>query len=429
MANTCENVIAVIGLQEASEVFIRKFSIAAFGIDLDNLSPGDWGENATIDGTTWYGSLVEEYRRKGATNYYILYPSEPYTRMGTTTPCYYVETKWSTPIDELRKASQAFPSLTFHVAWWVGQDGPSGEYVVCNGEMLENIERRRSWYLFDPITHPIVSLLSAHLPLSLTQHAAARLEDAIDLVRGLKAVLDGERFLHSPYTPFSDVRDQVKTANVRAGLTSLLDSMATQVKQIDFSGVLLEEEELQHGLTALATKTARLMSDLEIDCLAPDPGEAVRFAILPGAVAILSDPFRAIVPVLHYTNALRETGRYARNADGSVPPSEWAVRYVCLLECQLSQIKRLPDDGQSPCDIDLVMTHAEGRPFQYEFNRASKTARWKQTPEVAKRVEKAAVEAANVFAARLASKAGINIVDGVSSWIDGTTKKDDRVTS
>jgi hypothetical protein len=58
MANICINTISAIGLQEAPETFARALSKALFGIDLDDLDPTKWGEDA--DGKTWYRHLVDE---------------------------------------------------------------------------------------------------------------------------------------------------------------------------------------------------------------------------------------------------------------------------------------------------------------------------------------------------------------------------------
>ena len=141
MANICKNTITVIGLQEAPETFINRLSKEMLGIDLDNPQLEWWGdENSGIDPTTWYRTMAEEYRNEGcyAARYGILYPYEPYDR---TAPRFYVETKWRTPIDELLKASKAFPLLTFHMEWLLLQDGPSSTFVIKNGEIMEGVVR------------------------------------------------------------------------------------------------------------------------------------------------------------------------------------------------------------------------------------------------------------------------------------------------
>jgi hypothetical protein len=93
--------------------------------------------------------------------------------------------------------------------------------------------------------------------------------------------------------------------------------------------------------------------------------------------------------VLVYTNADPTTGKYSKGADGHVPPIEQELGYVDLSGFNMKQIKKLPDEDQTPYDIDIIMTHAEGRAFGYEFNRASNKARWHQNPELVKEVEAA----------------------------------------
>ena len=92
--------------------------------------------------------------------------------------------------------------------------------------------------------------------------------------------------------------------------------------------------------------------------------------------------------VLVYTNADPTTGKYVKGQDGSVPPIEWELGYVDLSGFNLRQIKKLPDEDQTPYDIDIIMTKAD-RAFGYEFNRASSKARWLHNPELVKEVEAA----------------------------------------
>src|ERR1035437_8365143 len=126
MANVCKNTITIIGLQEAPEHFVKALSKAMFNVDLDNLDPTRWGDDASVDGATWYEHLVEEYRHEGsyASRFCILYREEPYVKFGITMLRFYVETKWETPIDKLCQVSKLFPDLTFHVDWWRLQDVP-----------------------------------------------------------------------------------------------------------------------------------------------------------------------------------------------------------------------------------------------------------------------------------------------------------------
>jgi hypothetical protein len=109
-------------------------------------------------------------------------------------------------------------------------------------------------------------------------------------------------------------------------------------------------------------------------CIAQDKDSSIHIAAL----------------VIVYKNADAVTGKYVKNADGTFAPIEWELGYVDLSGFNMKQIKKLPDEEQSPYDIDIIMTHAEGRAFGYEFNRASNKARWLHNPELVKEVEAAA---------------------------------------
>jgi hypothetical protein len=413
MANICKNTITIIGLQEAPETFVKALSKAMFGIDLDAMDPTEWGENQSVDGTTWYSILTDEFRREGvySARYGILNPKEPYSRLGVTAPRYYLETKWKPPIDEIFEASKTFPELTFHLDWWVLQDGPAGELVVKNGEVVEAVRRLGSWYLFDwPLLYPTVSLLPAHMPYTLAQRGALRIEDAIQTIDGLRRVLDDDRFKNSPHTPFSECRDSEKTEKLQAGLAALHDSLVDQAKRLDFKGVFLEERELTERHARVVEADEALMQSLGVEPLFPVHGKAVRFAILPFAVATISANCRAIVPVVHYLNADPISGTYKKQPDGSVPPIEWEIRYLCLTRTDIMRIKNLPDDDQTPFDIDITLAHSAWG-IGHEFRRVSKQARWKKDPELAKGADLMAAEMSDAFAAKLAGRPGVTILD------------------
>ena len=87
-------------------------------------------------------------------------------------------------------------------------------------------------------------------------------------------------------------RDQEQTEKARGGLAALLDSMVTQVRQLDFKGVLLGEAELRERMVQNAQVTEDLMKSLGLDHLVPGGQLAVRFAILPFTAAIIQDPHR-----------------------------------------------------------------------------------------------------------------------------------------
>jgi hypothetical protein len=97
-----------------------------------------------------------------------------------------------------------------------------------------------------------------------------------------------------------------------------------------------------------------------------------------------------IALVVRYTNADPVTGKYEKDANGVFPPVEVALQFVRLSQFNMRQIKKLPDEDSNPFKIDIVMTHAEGRAFGYEFNRKSNTPRWTLDPQVAAAVKTAA---------------------------------------
>jgi len=198
MANICETTISVVGLKEPPETFVKALSKAMFEIDLDDMDVEKWGCNKGEDGKfyqyihvpppsrlkdgfeyvdkpplyripftdgtvheyvdaahdewkqarrevdpkTWYARLVEEQD----IHLCILYPREPFVKCGFSVPRFYVETKWEPPFQQVNKASEAFPDLLFHVRWFIEQDGPSGEFVLKGGKLLERTESGASWY-------------------------------------------------------------------------------------------------------------------------------------------------------------------------------------------------------------------------------------------------------------------------------------------
>ena len=93
--------------------------------------------------------------------------------------------------------------------------------------------------------------------------------------------------------------------------------------------------------------------------------------------------------VVHYTNADPVTGKYEKNASGEFPPVEFEIGFVGLSGYNMRQIKKLPDEDSTPFKIDIVMTHADGRAFGYEFNRKSNVPRWTLDPEIAAKVKAA----------------------------------------
>jgi hypothetical protein len=242
MANVCETTIAVIGLNDAAEIFIKALSKAMFGVDLDNLKPKQWGEDENVDGKGWYNKLVDDYRQqRSSARYCILYPHEPYNKLGVTAPRFYVESKWGRPVKEIREASKSFPDLTFHLDWWVEQDGPSGELVIRNGDDIDELCRPASWYLFDnSVLYP---RLSAHLPYTLAQRASLRVQDAIQSINGLTVILNDSRFTESPY---ANERDPAALEQTKRALEDLLGYMKKSAERLSFEGVFLGIEPFRH---------------------------------------------------------------------------------------------------------------------------------------------------------------------------------------
>ena len=288
MANICETRISVVGLEESPETFVKALSKAMFDIDLDNMDLKQWGcaqdENGrffdveyakdsdlTVEAkkdcegkfqevitkrdpsddlasgikvlkeifpNTWYQELVKKFdlRRGSYGKLCVLYMLEPFVKCGVSAPRFYVETKSETPYDQLKKASKAFPDLLFHAEWWIEPDGPTGEYVLRGGRLREDTRSGASWYLFDKIEFPSMSLLPKYMDLTLAQRGAAAVDDAIELIKRLHFVVHHPGFTDSRYSPF---RDQEKTEQTQATLDALLAHMEEAAKTLTFEGVLL----------------------------------------------------------------------------------------------------------------------------------------------------------------------------------------------
>jgi len=223
MANICETIISVVGLKESPESFIEKLSHVMFKELWEDVA----GDHC------WYAEHVKkEYALS------VLYPRKPFVKCGVSVPCFYVETKWDSPYKQLKEASKAFPDLLFHAGWWIEPDGPTGEYVLRGGELREDTRSGASWYLFDKIKFPSMSLLPKHMDLTLAQRGAAAIDDAIQLVKELHSIIHSPVFVESRYSPF---RDQRKTEQTQATLDALLAHMEEAAKTLTFEGVFLPD--------------------------------------------------------------------------------------------------------------------------------------------------------------------------------------------
>jgi hypothetical protein len=221
VADICKNRISVVGLKESPEKFLKKLSKVMFDIDLDDRIPAD--KCASL------GVLVAD---------------TSFVKCGVAVPRFYVQTKWQPAYEEVRKASQAFPDLLFHVYYQISYDGPFGEFVVRGGRLLEHTESGPSWYLFDELRYPSMSLLPKYMDLTLAQRGAAAIDDAIEMVKRVNDVIQSNRFTNSPYHA---LRDKLKLEETTQTLVRLLCQMEQAAELLTFEGVLLPKEALDAG--------------------------------------------------------------------------------------------------------------------------------------------------------------------------------------
>ncbi|MFI5117165.1 MAG: hypothetical protein ACHP8B_10765 [Terriglobales bacterium] len=380
MANDCSNYLIVVGLEDQPAEFAKTLELAMYG--------------CVVPDGEYYSVRVVKGRHME----------------------FHFKTKWQPKLEALTALSEKRKGIPFLLEYSCWESGFRGQAVIQNGKVVEHTNRvgyDGPAYLFADLTHPLVDLFSRYLePRTLALQAAGRLQDAIRIVEGLKKTLEDDRFAGSRYRDYGDDEQLDRTL---AGLTAMLDTMVADAAGISFEGVLLEEPSVtDRNARAKVAKVNERMKGLGLDCLVPDRDKAARFAILPFRAATVGNPLRIIVPVLHYTNADPDTGKYRMVADGSAPPIEWEIRYVELSRFELEGVKNLPDEGQTEYDIDIVLTRPN-HTFNHELNRISSKARWKQTPELAEHVEKAAAEASDAFAAKLVGVAGVTIFDNFQS--------------
>jgi len=372
MANYVDNHLRVIGLQENTEDFAKALETQMYGHVVPHESGNFFVE--VVDG-------VFEY-----------------------------VTKREPRVDALIELSKKREDHVFLLSYGGFETQRNGAVVVRNGHEVESLNRLGYSGLFDDLEHPVIDIFAPYLrKRTLVQCADDFLQGAIGRVRRLIEIMEDARFKNSLSTPYSDVRDKKQTEKVRLGLTALAESMATQIGRLNFQGVLLEETELREGLIRNAKFAEELMTTLGLDYLVPDQESAVRFAILPFNAVVHKDPYLIILPVLHYVNADRITGKYTKDAGGSFPPIEWEVRYVGLWPSEVKQIRRLPDDNQTPFDIDVIMKAGDcvGR----EFYRASNVCRWMRNPELVAEVEQKAAEMSKALAEKAAARTDITLFD------------------
>lgn len=173
------------------------------------------------------------------------------------------------------------------------------------------------------------------------------------------------------------------------------------------------DETAQRGegaLKELVAEPEHFVNALGLDCLTVERAKRVRFSILPFKTATLANSCVVILPVVHYVNADPVTGRYDKNADGSLPPTEWEIRYLGLSRANVSEIENLLGQDLTPFNVDFVMS-SDGSSFGRQFHPINRKARWKLNPELAAEVEKAAIEASNVFETKLFGQPGMTIFE------------------
>ncbi len=160
---------------------------------------------------------------------------------GVSVPRFKVETKWKPPYQQLLKASEAFPDLTFSLDFWIEQDGPSGEIIIRGGTKIEADQTPESWYLFDQIDYPRLPLLCRNMPMTLAQRGQAAIETARDFVERVHRVLHDRRFTGSRYDGY---RDPKVVSEATKAIDALLAHCETAAKALTFKGVFLSDDDV-----------------------------------------------------------------------------------------------------------------------------------------------------------------------------------------
>jgi hypothetical protein len=149
----------------------------------------------------------------------------------------------------------------------------------------------------------------------------------------------------------------------------------------------------------------QVVADLGVNPVRSSPGEAVRFAILPGKAALIGKSSRVVFPVVHYLNADPSNGKYTKRTDGSMPPIEYELAYLAVSPSELKEIRKLQEEASSRYGSDMVFV--PNGDFGREFYRVSNMPRWTQDLAIAKRVQKVAIEASSKLVANCAGRSDI----------------------
>jgi hypothetical protein len=107
------------------------------------------------------------------------------------------------------------------------------------------------------------------------------------------------------------------------------------------------------------------------------------------------------------------SGKYTQHADAAL--IEWEIRYLCLRWIDVARIKRLPDEDQTPCDIDIIMTPDTVNGFGYNLSSIARQERWRLDPGIANEVNREAGRIGTELIAKFASLPGVTILDDFRS--------------
>jgi hypothetical protein len=213
MSNDCSNTLIVVDTKERPENFRESLEKALYG---QILPQGEYCSVTFVEGN----------------------PTEFRFRSG-----------WIPPMDALTAFSAEHKGETLLLRYSCWESGFRGQAVIENGGVIEHIHRYGYYgpgFLFADMTHPLVDLFLPYLEArTLAQDAAQRLQDAIEIVRGLKETLQDSRFTDSR---FSAYRNHEQVSEVLARLT-LLEEAMEHTASISFAGVLLEYSVLELGST------------------------------------------------------------------------------------------------------------------------------------------------------------------------------------
>jgi len=158
-----------------------------------------------------------------------------------------------------------------------------------------------------------------------------------------------------------------------------------------------------------AGRMNQVVADLGLNPIRSSPGQAVRFAILPGKAAVVGKLSYMVIPVLHYLNADPSNGKYTKTTDGSMPPIEYELEYLAVSPSELNKISKLQEQAPSRYSPDVVfVSHGD---FGRGFDRVSSVARWTQDPAIAKRVLEIAIEASSKLVASCAGRSDVELFE------------------